>query len=90
MDKLRKQIDQFEREQHWVGSLAIVALFRAVASALEAQNNRLRELEDRNVMARRQALYARLSDAPKARATVDARPKAPKRSKVDLTSFIEK
>lgn len=90
MDKLRKQIDQFEREQHWVGSLAIVALFRAVASAIEDQNNRLRELEDRNIQARRKAIYAKLCDAPKARATVDARPAQPKRSKVDLSSFIEK
>lgn len=89
MDKLRNLIDQFAKAHHWQGSLAVAELFRAVASALEAQNNRIKALEDRAVMAKRRELYARLCDAPKARATVDARP-APKRSNIDLSSFIDK
>ena len=89
MDKLRKLIDQFAKEHHWQGSFAVVELFRAVASALEDQNNRIKALENRAIMAKRKELYARLCDAPKARATVDARPK-PKSSKIDLSSFIDK
>lgn len=91
MDKLRTLIEKFAEEQHWQGSFTVAELFRAVAQALEAQNNRIKALEDRAVMARRKELYARLCDAPKARATVDARvPREPKRSKIDLSSFINK
>lgn len=92
MDKLRTLIEKFAKEHHWQGSSTVAELFRAVASALEAQNNRLKALEDRAVMAKRRELYARLCDAPKARATVDARrvTQEPKRSKIDLSSFINK
>lgn len=88
MDKLRTLIEKFAQEHHWQGSFTVAELFRAVASALEAQNNRIRALEDRAVVAKRKELYARLCDAPKARATVDARAPQPKRSRIDLSSFI--
>ena len=90
MDKLRNLIERFAKEHHWPGSFAVAELFRAVASALEDQNNRIKALEDRAVMAKRKELYARLCDAPKARATVDARPRAPKKSKIDISSFIDR
>ena len=89
MDKLRKLIDRFAKEHHWQGSFTVAELFRAVASALEDQNSRIKALENRAIMAKRKELYARLCDAPKARATVDARTK-PKSSKIDLSSFIDK
>lgn len=88
MDKLRNLIDRFAKEHHWQGSFAVAELFRAVASVLEDQNNRIKALENRAIMARRKEIYARLCDAPKARATVDARPK-PQSSKIDLSSFID-